>query len=587
MTLTYNGQVVHPSDLGAASFVCVPSWSNGFVQVDPNTPERFIFSDGRAFYPFGMDFAWQNYGQADYPQGFATFRDNHINFARVWMNNWDNKNLEWAPNTADSPPIGTYSQVAAQRWDMVLDNAQQDGIYVQMTLQHHGQYTIYVDGQWAQNPFNVANGGWLTTPDQFFTDPKAITLTENKYRYIVARYGWSTHLMGFELFNEIQNDPESNAHFQDVVNWHNTMAAYIRSVDPYHHIITSSYTPPGDPLTAANLDYNQIHTYPTDIVSTLQNLNFSASTRPIFAGEWGPGSGVNSPDFLHQGLWAGIMTPTAGAAQFWYWDYVELNNQYSQFKSVADFLCSTGLSNMGGGATLNAQGSGSGPKAPLSFAPPLGFQQNTSYNINIDSLGNITGLAGVSDYLQGLYHPDLESGPLTFTVSPTQAGAFNVYIGTVAASGATPYLSVDGGTPQQIVFPYTGADHDSGGAVLSVPLNPGTHTVTLGNTGNDWVVINEISITNYISPVGVIARGTDRTAAFWAYPRNGYGTQLPSDASVTITGLKPGNYLAYLWDCANDHALKPTIVKSTTTGLTLTLPSVSSDEAGYLQKINW
>ena len=225
----------------------------------------------------------------------------------------------------------------------------------------------FVDPQWGQNPFNVANGGWLTTPDQFFTDPKAIALTEAKFRYIVARYGWSTHLMGFELFNEIQNDPESNAHFQDVVNWHNTMAAYIRSVDPYHHMITSSYTPPGDPLTAANLDYNQIHTYPGDIVSNLQNQNFSASTRPIFAGEWvREAASIRQISFIR--VCGPGLTPTAGAAQFWYWDYVELNDQYSQFKSVADFLRSTDLSGMGGGVTLKCSRNGLRPESATEFS---------------------------------------------------------------------------------------------------------------------------------------------------------------------------------------------------------------------------
>ena len=164
---------------------------------------------------------------------------------------------------------------------------------------------------------------------------------------------------------------------------------------------------------------------------------------------------------------------------------------------------------------------------------------------------------------------------------------FSVNIGTVAASGATPYLSVDGGAPQQIVFPATGADHDSGGAVLSVPLTPGTHTVSLGNTGNDWVVINEIVLTNYISPVGVVARGTTNTAAFWAYPRDGFGLKLPSDAAVTITGLKPGYYIAHFWDCTTGHGAPPMGFTATAKGLTVsfrmspaTKPATSKGSAG-------
>ena len=96
LSLTYNGGVLAPSDLSADSFKCVASTDHGFIHRDPIHSERFVFSDGTPYYPFGADYAWQNGGQADYPEGLAKFGANGMNWARIWMNPWDNKNLEWA-----------------------------------------------------------------------------------------------------------------------------------------------------------------------------------------------------------------------------------------------------------------------------------------------------------------------------------------------------------------------------------------------------------------------------------------------------------------------------------------------------------
>ena len=90
-----------------------------------------------------------------------------------------------------------------------------------MTLQHHGQYSTTVDPNWPQNPFNTANGGFLSDPKQFFTDTTAKALTKRKYRYIVARWGYSPAVMAWELFNEVQfTDAAQNGQWANVAAWH-------------------------------------------------------------------------------------------------------------------------------------------------------------------------------------------------------------------------------------------------------------------------------------------------------------------------------------------------------------------------------
>ena len=73
-----------------------------------------------------MDAAWQNGADPDYPQVFAQMAAAHMNWVRIWMNNWDGKNLEWAAGPTGSPPIGRYDLAAARRWDMIFDQAAEE-----------------------------------------------------------------------------------------------------------------------------------------------------------------------------------------------------------------------------------------------------------------------------------------------------------------------------------------------------------------------------------------------------------------------------------------------------------------------------
>ncbi len=40
-------------------------------------------------------------------------------------------------------------------------------------LFHHGPYSTTTDSNWHEHPWNVANGGFLADPTDFFVDPEA------------------------------------------------------------------------------------------------------------------------------------------------------------------------------------------------------------------------------------------------------------------------------------------------------------------------------------------------------------------------------------------------------------------------------
>ena len=142
------------------------------------------------------------------------------------MDNWDGKNLDW-------PKPGAFGQLSlsvAQKWDGIVAAAEQSGICFQMTLQHHGQYSSSVDPQWSGNPYNTANGGFLSNATQFFTNATAKALTKRKLRYAVARWGYSPAVMAWELFNEVQfTDAAQVGQWSIIGAWHDEMAQFIRS----------------------------------------------------------------------------------------------------------------------------------------------------------------------------------------------------------------------------------------------------------------------------------------------------------------------------------------------------------------------
>jgi len=581
LSVRRNGQSVAPADLRPVRFRCVPSASFGFVRRDPKTVQRFVFDNGRTFYPLGMDAAWTNREMPDYAPTFTKMHAAGMNWARVWMTFWDGKALDWSPDRAKNPKPGHLLMDAARRWDAILNAADKNGVFVQMTLQHHGQYTEKTDPNWRDNPFNTVNGGFLARPDDFFTDAEARRLTRNKYRYIVARWGYSTHLMGWELFNEVQNIGEARSHFADVVSWHQEMAASVRADDTNRHLVTTSNSPPGDPLARIGLDYDQVHTYPADIVS-----DFAArrgADKPVFTAEWGPSDAKKdmTEAFLHDGLWSSLMAPTAGAGQFWYWDQVIPHAWWPQYASASGFLRAFSVGSLPGLAALRPRVRTTGTRGDLSFTPPGGFEKAGRETVTLSPDGQTPDLSGVPAFIQGQNHRDMMPRPIMFVLNCPAPCQFRLAIGSVAKAGAHPVLTLDGKPGAEADFPAANADHDAG-QTLSLDLAAGPHRVALFNTGQDWFVAHRLLVTRYAPPVAVLAKGDSRHAVFWAYARDRSAT-MRAKATLALPGLAPGRYSVRLWDPWLGRELAPTQSVTRAGHVEVVLPPLARDLAGVVK----
>ncbi|HEX8235875.1 MAG TPA: DUF5060 domain-containing protein [Abditibacteriaceae bacterium] len=569
----------------------------GYVRIDRRDARRFAFDSGAPYYPLGHNQAWQTGGLPDVPEMFTKMGASGENWSRVWMNHWDSKNLDWLPSGKPGP-FGQLSLDVARRWDSIVQSAEKNGIYFQMVFQHHGQYSTQVNPNWNENPYNARNGGFLQTPNEFFTNAQARALTRRKLRYAVARWGYSPAIMAWELFNEVQfTDAARGGQWDAVAAWHNEMALFLRQQDVYDHLVTTSSIGAVPAPVWVSMDYYQEHTYPADVITALNRGNTHTDmpmNKPYFIGEFGP-SGVNDPTgaAVHAGLWAGMMSGDAGAPQFWTWDNVERNNLYHHFRAASGFLTASRLAHRPAlkKATLPVATAAVGS---LSFGPGGDWGQVRQSDFVVESGGPPNGIGSLSRFLQGNANRALSPNPWIFHVRYPQAGQFILDIAQISTGGAHVTVRVDGGPVLERDFPATGQQYrpqgDTGRIAVDVPA--GAHTITLNNSGGDWADVQRITLTNYSPVLGAYGlSGSDFTAA-WIYHRAnvvaGAADQSPPvSGRVSLPGLSPGRYRVTWWDTQEGKPLQSTLVTLAGSGQALSLdtPAVSRDVALYVTRM--
>ena len=568
----------------------------GFVRVDPKNDRRFITSNGRRYFPVGENVAWSS-PTANALNIFPKMGAAHENWSRVWMTHfYDGSglglNLDW-PKVNNE--FGQLSLTVAQNWDAIVAAADQAGIHFQMTLQHHGQYSTQVDPNWAQNPYNTTNGGFLANATNFFTDPTAMALTKVKLRYAVARWGYSPAIMAWELFNEVQftdaagDGNLANGQWGAIEAWHNEMASFLRSQDTYQHLITSSSVL-NEPLWDET-DYYQHHEYPTDLIGGIrdaQDITASQPVAPDYIGECGISNvihvGISPP------IWAGLMGGQSAAAMPWYWDTIDPDNDYFLIQAAADFVT---VSGMGDQDILNksAPRTTGGPFSQLQFAPGGNFGTNLGPDTFTVGSAAPTGITLSTSYLQGNGNRSLLTNGYTFFVNYPSNGTFAVRVTSISACAGTLQIILDGTTMTNVAFPgnstcgttYTATSTNK---TFTISVTAGVHTIKLANPGADWIQLGNITLNPYAAQLGTYAVGNTNFTAMWLWHRTNIFRATPGPSvtgTVDVGGLSAGTYAATWWDTFGAGVISNFTFTVTNPGVpvTLTTPAILRSTALY------
>lgn len=547
----------------------------GFVRRHPRL-KQFTTDAGKTFYPIGQNVGWRT-PSTDYPLFFEQMSQAGMNWARIWLCHWDGKNPDWVMSKRMEP--GWLDMEVIRRLEKIVHLAERFGIYIQLTLQHHGQYSTRTNPNWAENPWNKQHGGFLDTPEQFFTHPRALELTRHKYRYLVARWGYSPHLMAWELFNEVEwTDAAANGKWDVIAQWHREMARFLRSIDVHQHLITTS-SAMDVPSLWVEMDYYQPHYYVPDIAGTLFEMTPARRNKPIFIGEWGGANPRQWGDeaFLRQGLWVGVMRGLAGGAQWWSWETTEARKWYAQWASLSQFLKMAGFVSGNLWQPISAQVM-SKARAPFRFSPGGGWESTQRYRFIVPTDGSaIEGLSLLSRFIQGESHRDMCREPVVFEVEFAQAGRCTLHIGTVARSGAGIIVRLDNEIVAQERF--SSAQRDTFvNREITFPVPAGKHTISVCNPGPDWFTLDSVTLTPYAPPNKVAVCGDGQNAMWYLW------REQPVDASVTlkIPSTPPGRYKVTWWNPSTGRAIHTETVAVAQGGLALKVPVHERDIAGCL-----
>jgi hypothetical protein len=492
---------------GEGSFESVPSASNGFVRVSPVDPHYLAFDRGKGYFAVGHNLPiYHARGQIG-DEAMRRFAAAGENYNRWWMSS-SGFGIEWATR------LGWYRQDAAARIDLVLDAARELGLYYMMCMDTHQDFR---ERGWEANPFNTRNGGPCRTPGDWFTDEKARTLYKKRLRYTVARWGYSPNVLCWEFGNEFEGWADSPNAVK--LPWHKEMAGYLRSLDPFRHLITTSFwsnTGPEEFWALEDIDIVQTHCYTNNDGNVAEPVRryclhqWEKFNKPHIFGEFGIRSHSSTADkdpkgwAVHNALWAGLFSFAAGGPMpWWHENYIDPLNLYFHFTAVDRFTKDLPL--------------GTARWGPLATAPPefldrsrppetrdvvivpssrWGKAEHEQYTILSD--GTVEGGRVPQQLLHGGGHPDLKRPP-TFAVDYPRPGKFAVHVQKVSASGLLR-IWIDGrqvlekdlpcgkGLGKESVYRpqwklwETTYDQD-----VTVDVPAGKHQIRIDNLGKDWV----------------------------------------------------------------------------------------------------
>ncbi len=302
------------------TFMVISSDLHGWLQVGSwvnpaYSPHYLVYHDGTPFYGIGFCEALNILiDRFDAEKGVVLFDNMKAAGANY---------VVWWPFYTHSPFSSRYDQynVANLKMiDTIVANAQEEGIFLIFTVwDHPGLRTKnhpWGNGQWDRNGFSKLGG-----IDDFFVSEEAWTWQENLYRYIIARWGYSTAIGMWQTVSEING---TNAGAQ-TNPWHEKVNAYFVQNDPYRHPTTASMSGDVDwPEGHRAMDVPQVHLYDfrnggiqgdavkaAEILARWTLRMWQRDDKPNWVGEFGMPGNAYYPELFHNSIWAAL---AAGAA---------------------------------------------------------------------------------------------------------------------------------------------------------------------------------------------------------------------------------------------------------------------------------
>ncbi len=322
----------------------------GMARLHPADSRYFVTDRGESLFLIGANICWGTArGTFDYDDWLTEYAKAGCNFFRVWLAPFP---MTFSMNTPDSG-FDRIDLGNAWKLDYVIQRAEELGLRLMLCIDSFNilRSTKGLYGFMETSPYYIDNGGPVAEPADYFTDPRMLRAYRDRLRYLVARYGCSTAVFAWEFWNEVDIIDAFDEKL--VTSWHRNMARYLRSLDPWNHLIsTSTASPRGRPLLDAlpEMEFVQTHHYQArdmaeDLLRDWTNKK-ATRNRPHFHGEYGINhSGQKTGELdprgvhLHNGLYASAVQQQAGTPMTWWWDsYVHPGKLYPTYAAFARWI---------------------------------------------------------------------------------------------------------------------------------------------------------------------------------------------------------------------------------------------------------
>lgn len=582
------------SPISGPSFSVAAGNRKGFVRSSKNGYLRY--DDSTQYFAIGHNLAWQqNNKYTNYKTWLTQLAADSGNFVRYWNCSWG-LGLEWTGSGYSG--LKNYQPENSYYLDKILEMCEERGVQLMFCLFHHGMVSTNVNPNWSPNPYNTSNGGMCSNPQAFFTNASARAAQQNLFRYCQARWGYSTSLFAWELFNEVDWTDDFANTKANVRNWHQAQARFIKQNDPYRHFVTTSYAHDyEDSLTwkLPEMDLTQTHYY---ISSPNPEMGYTGGLRnyrsrfgkPTLNGEFGidPAAiNLTSVDpngvYVHNAVWATALSGGFGSAASWWWDsYIHPQNLTRHYRPVSAFLANVDLAERGFvPATASVTGAGS----DLQILPQGGWGAPGAENFSIAADGSLSPDASqLCTYLYGASWNTNFRRPPSFSFSNSQPITFTVRTGSSTGTAPKILLILDGNP----VLNPTAAINTN----YSITIPAGTHVVKVDNNGTDWITISSYTFTGMGSAINSYTmRSTDGTWLAWIHNKAYNHVRLASGTPSAITGAQVripatnGSYRLRWFDCTLGQFSAPETVTAQNGNLDLPIASLVWDRAFMLEPI--
>lgn len=562
----------------------------GFLRGSQADPHYFQYDNGQGCFLIGHNLPiYNNIGKA--PDAILRrMADNGENCCRIWMSS-DSVGIEWE----DRP--GRYRQESAARLDHFMATTEKLGINVMLCLDTHQDF---VGQRWLDNPYNKAHGGFCKNPRDWFTRKAARKQYRKRLRYLVARWGYATNLLCWEFGNEFEGWPEANE--PTVIAWHRTMASVLKALDPYKHLVTTSWWTHMGPEACwriPEIDIVQTHVYTNNDSSVAEPVkNYSQAQwlhyeKPHMFSEFGVDSEgpprTTDPRgwSVHNSMWAAVAGGSASAAMpWWHSTYIDPLNLYFHFGALRRFV-----NDLPFGTATWQQFQGFRVEfeedtmrfGDVGILPSSNWVRPALSEFVVYDNGMITNETEISEYLHGTDNAALRNPPV-FTVDCVRPFRFVVSVGRVSRSGKL-HVWVDDELKLERDLP-AGEGHGKAWSfqdkwniwqslydedfVIEIPA--GSHKIRVANGGLDWIRVKRYAFEEYRkTEPDLIASGmrTDEVAFVWLHNRrntwwqNSVGDVAPIAPTQVSVAYPAGRYTLEWWNTWDGKILRTDTVTAT------------------------